>query len=289
VAELENGKAAAAEPRIWPVAISAGLVVIILVLLTPLIVERFYGYPKPDGAGDFGGQFGAVNALFSGLAFVGVVAALILQKRELALQRQELEQTREELRGQKEQLEAQNRTFRQQTFENTFFQMLRLHNEIVDSLAVRLHSGGSRSGRETISLMSEGFSRDFKLSATDALGDDKEALEEIATLYEEFYSNHQDQLGHYLRNLCALLEFVAANATIETSELYSNVIRAQLSTGEILLLFYTGLSELGNNKFKSLIEVYSLLEGLNKKAVAHPAHLRLYEPQAYGCNYSEDP
>ncbi len=124
MAELEHGKAAAAEPRIWPVAISAGLVVFILVLSTPLIVERFYGYPKPDGAGDFGGQFGAINALFSGLAFVGVIAALILQKRELALQRQELEQTREELRGQKEQLEAQNRTFRQQTFENTFFQLV---------------------------------------------------------------------------------------------------------------------------------------------------------------------
>jgi hypothetical protein len=84
------------------------------------------------------------------------------------------------------------------------------------------------------------------------------------------------------KDLVVLLEFVAANATIETSELYSNVIRAQLSAGETLLLFYTGLSELGNNKFKSLIEVYGLLEGLNKKAVADPAHLKLYESKAYG-------
>jgi cytochrome bd-type quinol oxidase subunit 2 len=79
VAELEKGKATAAEQRIWPVIIFAGLLVIILVLSTPLTIELFYGYPKPDGAGDFGDQFGAVNALFSGLAFVGVIAALVLQ------------------------------------------------------------------------------------------------------------------------------------------------------------------------------------------------------------------
>jgi hypothetical protein len=38
-----------------------------------------------DLRGTFGDQFGAVNALFSGLALVGVVIALILQQRELWL------------------------------------------------------------------------------------------------------------------------------------------------------------------------------------------------------------
>lgn len=47
--------------------------------------------------GTFGDMFGAVNTLFSGLAFAGVIYAIILQKKELALQRQELEETRGEL------------------------------------------------------------------------------------------------------------------------------------------------------------------------------------------------
>jgi hypothetical protein len=46
----------------------------------------------------FGNMFGPISALFSGLAFVGVIVTIILQSRELALQRLELKDTREELK-----------------------------------------------------------------------------------------------------------------------------------------------------------------------------------------------
>jgi hypothetical protein len=65
--------------------------------------------------GLFGDMFGAFNALVSGLAMLGVVVAILLQReqnrmqaQELKLQRQELQETREELKGQREALEAQN-------------------------------------------------------------------------------------------------------------------------------------------------------------------------------------
>lgn len=45
----------------------------------------------------FGDLFTALAALFSGLAFAGVIYALRLQMRELALQREELQATRDEL------------------------------------------------------------------------------------------------------------------------------------------------------------------------------------------------
>jgi hypothetical protein len=48
--------------------------------------------------GTFGDMFGAVNALFSGLAFAGIIYAIFLQRKELELQREELMLTREELR-----------------------------------------------------------------------------------------------------------------------------------------------------------------------------------------------
>ena len=44
-----------------------------------------------------GDMTGAINTLFSGLAFVGVIYAIVLQKEELRLQRKELIWTREEL------------------------------------------------------------------------------------------------------------------------------------------------------------------------------------------------
>ena len=42
-------------------------------------------------------MFGAVNSLFSGLAFAGVIFTIYLQKTELSLQRKELELTRVQL------------------------------------------------------------------------------------------------------------------------------------------------------------------------------------------------
>jgi len=56
----------------------------------------------------------AVDALFSGLAFVGVVVAIMLQREELSLQRQELKDTREELRRSAEAQEQHTRELKRQ-------------------------------------------------------------------------------------------------------------------------------------------------------------------------------
>lgn len=47
--------------------------------------------------GQFGDQFGAISALFSGLAFAGIVISLWMQRDELKLQRKELELQRDEI------------------------------------------------------------------------------------------------------------------------------------------------------------------------------------------------
>ncbi|QQQ01888.1 hypothetical protein [Lysobacter enzymogenes] len=77
--------------------------------------------------GAFGDKFGAVNALFSGLAFAGVIFAVLLQRRELAMQR-------EELQNNAARFDDQNVVLEQQRFENTFFKLLELHNDITSKL-----------------------------------------------------------------------------------------------------------------------------------------------------------
>jgi hypothetical protein len=57
----------------------------------------FFSIPAWEHKGIFGDMFGAVNTLFSGLAFAGVIYAIFLQSEELALQRTELQLTRDEL------------------------------------------------------------------------------------------------------------------------------------------------------------------------------------------------
>ncbi len=91
--------------------------------------------------GVFGDKFGAINALFSGLAFAGIIFTIFLQKRELTLQREELEDTRNEFI-------QQNDTLKKQRFENTFFQLLRLHNDIVDKLKIKAIDGETYKNRE---------------------------------------------------------------------------------------------------------------------------------------------
>jgi hypothetical protein len=53
---------------------------------------------KWDHRGAFGDMFGAINALFSGLAFAGIIFTILLQREELKLQRKELELARIEFK-----------------------------------------------------------------------------------------------------------------------------------------------------------------------------------------------
>lgn len=55
-----------------------------------------------------GDSFGAVNALFSGLAFAGLIYTIMMQRKELQLQREELAMQRQEMRDSRGELERQN-------------------------------------------------------------------------------------------------------------------------------------------------------------------------------------
>ena len=70
----------------------------VVILWAAIGLGPFLFYSESSERAAFGDMFGAVNALFAGLAFLGVVYAILLQKEELALQRQELQMTRDELR-----------------------------------------------------------------------------------------------------------------------------------------------------------------------------------------------
>lgn len=66
--------------------------VLVLYLLSWGAIEYFY--EKSEEAGQFGDQFGAVNALFSALALAGVIYTLIQQQQEMKAQRREFMNSR---------------------------------------------------------------------------------------------------------------------------------------------------------------------------------------------------
>lgn len=83
------------EKRYFTVALISAIIIIVVQILIGFTVYKL----MPDWAsrGQFGDVFGVANALFSGLAFAGLIYAILLQREDLSLQRNELELTRKEL------------------------------------------------------------------------------------------------------------------------------------------------------------------------------------------------
>jgi hypothetical protein len=232
--------------------------------------------------GQFGDMFGAVNALFSGLAFAGIIFTILLQRDELRLQRKELRQNRLELRGQKLQLQAQTETLRRQNFESTFFQLLRLHNNIVASIDLRSAPSGDviAQGRDCFKNFYSSFRKRWGRALVEE--SDPVELERIRKTYLGFYAQHEADIGHYFRSLYNIVKFVDSSP-VEDKRLYTNLVRAQLSTYEVALLFYNALSPIGEEKFQPLIEKYALLKMTPFAELMNRGdHEPLYPPHAYG-------
>lgn len=77
--------------RTW---VTAGAVIVGILWLASWLLLLI---DSPEDRGALGDMFGSVNALFSGLAFVGIIFTILLQQEELSLQRDELILTRQEL------------------------------------------------------------------------------------------------------------------------------------------------------------------------------------------------
>jgi len=249
---------------------------IIILLVVGSCSATWYFLVDVNTRGTFGDMFGVTNAFFSGLAFGGVIYAIILQRRELQLQREELKDTREVLTGQKQQLEAQNTTLKKQNFENTFFQLLRLHNEIASSVEF-VKSSYNVKGKKSFFRLYDDYTNYYRQLGVDGLDN----MDRINSSYLAFNGTWQSETGHYFRNLYAIVKFIE-NSEVGDIELYINLIRVQLTDNELLLLFYHSLSDIDGQRLIPLIEKYALLKSLPKdRLLNRQAHESLFKDSAY--------
>ena len=93
----------------------AGVLVVASIILSACLILGLlplFVFSNAQDAGAIGDAFGGVNALFSGLAFAGLVVTLYMQRQELELQRNELSCTLDEHRKMaKAQEETEKRLF----------------------------------------------------------------------------------------------------------------------------------------------------------------------------------
>lgn len=172
------------------------VVVVVLLVKTPLIIKHANPYIIPVAdAGSFGDQFGLMNALFSGLAFAGVILTLLLQMNELRYQRLELQET-QAIMG-------------LQSFEQAFFQLLRTQETIRSELS--LSDRPSQNGRAVfdylVRMLGEG--RTHKNGQSLARKGELVDISQVMSIYNgEFWSRYSGVLGHYFRNLYNAMRFI---------------------------------------------------------------------------------
>lgn len=257
---------------------------IILAIIALWVVSGLVLYNIPD-RGTIGDMFGTINSLFSGLAFAAIIYTILLQKNELGLQREELVLTRAELRGQKETMQAQSELLKLQSFEGTFFQMLRLHNELLGSidLVSGNSSGGGKSfsGRDCFARAWQHYGYTFQSPAESV--DFEKRREQINSAYSKLWEKYESEFGHYFRSLYTIIKFVN-NSNVENKKNYTNIVRAQLSGQELIILLYNGIYN-KDSKFVPLIEKYALLKHVPKERIESNLDYKFYLVSAFGDKY----
>lgn len=226
--------------------------------------------PRFGQYGEFlGGSVGSIWSLAGVILFYD---SLRNQRQELKMQRHELQLQRHEIIEQTEQIKRQNETLEIQTLENTFFQLIMLHNEIVETIDLEVHQislGNTEMeikkavGRDSFVEYYQIYKRCFHTSLEKAAPQEftHETLKLLVDYsFREFFNEHQSNLGHYFRNLYIIFSFIDSKIQKDKS-FYVGLIRAQLSNYELKLLYFFCLSD-KNPLFKPLAEKYSLFHHL---------------------------
>lgn len=89
---------------------------------------------------------------------------------------------------------------------------------------------------------------------------------------------------HYIRLMHRILKFVDKTKLIEDKDKYDYtcILRVLLSRYELVWLYYNGLSDYGSEKFKPLIEKYSMLQNLREELLVDTCTTSLnYSEKAY--------
>lgn len=233
---------------------------------------------KLNEFGDYTGGVVASTWSLAGLfiiyvAFLGQKQQILHQKMELKYNQFEVKATRKELEGQKEQMIEQNKTLKQQRFETTFFQMLNLHHKIVDTVEIIDQSSQKIYGRKGFKFVFDSF--------RSAVFSNPLTYDQIIQIYINQYENYQYSFSHYFRNLYRIIKFID-ESDVDEKQRYSDILRAQLSPQEMLMIFYNGLTYYGDQKMKPLIEKYEILKNMPQRSLIEFDHKRKYKLTAFG-------
>ncbi|WP_417442616.1 putative phage abortive infection protein [Idiomarina abyssalis] len=217
--------------------------------------------------GDFMG--GVLNPILTFFTLFGLIATIVIQRQELRLARVEYEKTADALST--------------QAVETTFFNILDLHHNIVDNIKVDIDEISGKSETEkAFSSIALGMAKVSRKTVFEGRGAFEEILnilthkssspQDVVERYRFLQNQNNHVLGHYFRNLYQALKVIDSYdeslISSEEKRKYTSILRAQLSTKELALLFINCLEGISDNgQFKNLLIEYQMLEHLPIKSI----------------------
>jgi uncharacterized membrane protein YidH (DUF202 family) len=236
---------------------------------------------------------GSTGPLFSLAGLFFIYVAFLGQQLQLKLQRKELQETQRQMRLQEKRTERER-------FESVFFELLNLHNSIIENIdgpvqvipsveeigKVSYTPGNTiYTGRRFFERLAKQLRKEFKdyCARSYVMGNEREKVD---VFYKAFFATYQAQLGHYFRNLYHVVAFIDESAVDERRK-YLKILRAQVSAPELAVLFYNGLGPYGVERFKPLIEKYAFFEQFDLDDLINREHKAFYEQSAYSDELAE--
>jgi hypothetical protein len=263
----EDGKAELVLNKVLYKVLSAAIFFAGLLLSINIILITF-----TDRGGVFGDFLGGVlNPVLTFFTLFGLIVTIVIQRQELRLARHEYEKTADALST--------------QAIETTFFNIIELHHKIVDNLKADLEELSNKTETQKIikglsasilkaQIGTSFASHNLKIQGRavfeeilNFLSVEAESPEDSLNRYKYIQTHHNHMLGHYFRNLYQALKIINGyeenKLSLEQKRKYASILRAQLSTKELALLFINcieGVSDSG--EFKNLLIEFQMLEHL---------------------------
>jgi len=242
--------------------------------------------------GAFGDMFGLVNSLLTALTFLFIILNFYEQRKQIKLMHEEIQITKKDVKLTEETLlltkkelviqqkltETQSDYLEKQSFENSFFNFLSLHNSILDGMKINdIH--GLVEGRQCFDYVFSYLKKVYEVQNKNnqkhsSLNEKHQS--DIQSSYATVFEKNENILDVYYRRMYNLVDFVYVHGkdNVIDAKRYSRIIRAQLSTNELALLFYDCLTP-PKKQFIKFVKEYDLLKGLTDKSLIIPDHWEL--------------
>lgn len=231
------------------VSIVAGLITVAIILgylsLLLYVTKPISSYSMSSAAA-LGDSFGIINALFSGLAFAGLIITV-------QLQRQELRESRE--------------IFKSQKFEDAFYRLLDYYRNNLNEISISFDEQ-QLSGVATLSHQLKKFQSASKISLTSDVDEER--------LYERINNTLIPQ-SRYLGTLESLLSLVVRDVSnVDDEKFYIKIIASQLTVHEVKYIFYRCLSMETDSDLVEVIDRSKLLHLRVRGSDIPERYIRLY-------------